>query len=94
MAAMTSGRDLLDFRLHNIQKPTLIVWGAKDALIPLSTGQTMHNKIPHSVLDVIEGCGHLAPAECSKPVVQGTVEFLKAQPPMQGGENNFPEHGR
>ena len=62
MAAMMSGRDLLDFRLHNIQEPTLIVWGAQDALIPLSVGETMHQSIPHSVLDVVEGCGHLAPA--------------------------------
>jgi pimeloyl-ACP methyl ester carboxylesterase len=90
MAAMTNGRDLLDFRLPNIQEPTLIVWGAKDALIPLSVGETMHRSIPNSVLDVIEGCGHLAPAECSEPTVEGTVDFLRAEPPIQGGERRFP----
>ena len=30
MASMMNGRDLLDFRLHNISQPMLIVWGAKD----------------------------------------------------------------
>lgn len=93
MAQMTNGRDLLDFRLNNMQAPTLIVWGAQDMLIPLSAGETLHRDIPHSVLNVMEGCGHLAPAVCWKPVVRSTVDFLRAQPPMQGGEKMFPaEH--
>lgn len=91
--AMTSGFDLLDFRLNNMQPPTLIVWGAQDTLIPLSAGQTIHQDIPHSVLNIMEGCGHLAPATCAKPVVRSTVDFLRANPPMQGGEKTFPaEH--
>jgi pimeloyl-ACP methyl ester carboxylesterase len=90
MAAMTTGRDLLDFRLHGMQRPTLIVWGSRDDLIPLTTGKKMHELIPGSVLNVIEGCGHLAPLECSKPVVEGTVDFLRSEPAMQGGERVFP----
>jgi pimeloyl-ACP methyl ester carboxylesterase len=89
-ASMLTGRDLLDFRLHNIQQPMLIVWGAQDELIPLSAGEAMHKSVPQSVLDIMDGCGHLAPAECSKPVIEGTVEFLKSEPPMRGGENTFP----
>lgn len=89
-AAMLRGYDLLDFRLQNIQQPMLIVWGAQDALIPLSVGERIHRDVPHSVLDVVEGCGHLAPAECSKPVLEGTVAFLQAKPPMQGGGSAFP----
>jgi pimeloyl-ACP methyl ester carboxylesterase len=89
-ASMVAGRDLLDFRLHNISQPMLIVWGSKDELIPLASGETIHRSVPQSVLDVIEGCGHLAPAECAKPVIEGTVEFLRAQPPMRGGERTFP----
>lgn len=89
VAAMMSGHDLLDFRLHNIQEPTLIVWGAQDALIPLSVGETMHRSIPRSTLGVVEGCGHLAPMECSKPVIEATVNFLKAEPPVVGGERTY-----
>jgi hypothetical protein len=45
------------------------------------------------VLNVMEGCGHLAPATCAKPVVRSTVDFLRANPPMQGTEKTFPaEH--
>ncbi|MEO6816045.1 MAG: alpha/beta fold hydrolase [Edaphobacter sp.] len=90
MVSMTGGRDLLDFRLNNMQLPTLIVWGAQDTLIPLSAGETIHHDIPHSVLNIMEGCGHLAPAICAKPVLRSTVDFLRANPPMQGGEQTFP----
>lgn len=90
VAAMAGGRDLLDFRLHDIHQPTLVVWGAVDDLIPLEAGRRIHEYIPNSVLNVVDGCGHLAPAECSKPVIEATDTFLKAQPPMQGGEKTFP----
>jgi pimeloyl-ACP methyl ester carboxylesterase len=89
MSAMTNGKDLLDFRLHGITQPMLIVWGSRDDLIPLSVGEVIHKSVPQSVLNVVEGCGHLAPAECPVPVIEGTVEFLKAEPPMQGGEKTF-----
>jgi pimeloyl-ACP methyl ester carboxylesterase len=91
-ASMTSGRDLLDFRLHNIHQPMLIVWGAEDELIPLPSGEVIHQAVPQSVLDVIAGCGHLAPAECPKPVIAATVEFLKGEPPMSGGKKIFPSN--
>ena len=84
-ASMQNGRDLLDFQLDRISQPMLIVWGAEDVLIPLSVGERIHTGVPRSVLDVVEGCGHLAPAECAGPVLAGTVEFLKTEPPMTGG---------
>jgi pimeloyl-ACP methyl ester carboxylesterase len=86
MDSMESGADLLDVRLPAIQQPTLIVWGMSDVLVPPAVGETMHHSIPNSVFDGIVGCGHLAPAECPKPVLAATIQFLKAQPPMQGGE--------
>jgi len=36
-ASMLRGRELLDFKLHNLRQPMLIVWGAQDELIPLVT---------------------------------------------------------
>jgi pimeloyl-ACP methyl ester carboxylesterase len=92
MGSMTSGKDLLDFRLYQISQPMLIVWGAKDELIPLSVGERIHQSVPQSVLNIVEGCGHLAPAECSRPVVEATVDFLRSEPPMRGGEKTFPAH--
>jgi pimeloyl-ACP methyl ester carboxylesterase len=90
MASMTNGKDLLDFRLYQISEPMLIVWGAEDELIPLSVGERIHKSVPQSVLNIVDGCGHLAPAECSRPVVESTVDFLRSEPPMRGGEKTFP----
>ena len=86
MDSMASGADRLDPRLANITQPTLIVWGAEDRLIPLSVGKQMHQLIPNSALQVVPNCGHLAPSQCSGDVWAGTVMFLKANPPMRGGE--------
>jgi pimeloyl-ACP methyl ester carboxylesterase len=91
MDSMLAGGDLLDTRLSGIRKPTLIVWGTKDVLIPISVGETMHQDITNSVLLGVEGCGHLAPGECAKPVLAGTIQFLGAQPAMQGGDYRLPD---
>ena len=85
MAEMMTGRDLLDFRLHRIQRPTLVMWGSRDDLIPLASGERMHELIPGSTLDVVDGCGHLAPSECWRPVLKSTIDFLKSQPTTLGG---------
>ncbi|MDE3104540.1 MAG: alpha/beta fold hydrolase [Acidobacteriota bacterium] len=91
VASMQAAGDLMEFRLSEIHQPTLMVWGGADALIPLSAGEKMHAGIPGSVLDVVQGCGHLAPAECTAPVLQATLGFLKAEPPPRGGETLYPE---
>ncbi len=87
--SMTSGRDLLDFRLHALRKPTLIVWGGKDTLIPLSVGESMHHLIPESSLAVVEGCGHLAPVQCDPVVFPTTLDFLKSDPPWHSVEKTL-----
>jgi pimeloyl-ACP methyl ester carboxylesterase len=92
VGSMANGRDLLDFRLAGLDRPTLIVWGSKDVLIPLSVGETMHRLIPHSSIDVIQGCGHLAPGQCANAALEGTVDFLKAPQPVDGVGRTLPEH--
>jgi pimeloyl-ACP methyl ester carboxylesterase len=89
-SAMTSGRDLLDFRLSGLRRPTLIVWGSVDTLIPPSVGESMHHLIPDSSFELIEGCGHLAPVQCRHSALAATVEFLKSQPPLRGVERTLP----
>ena len=86
MAAMRSGRDLLDFRLYAIQQPTLVVWGLQDELIPISAGETMHKSIAGSSMVAENGCGHLAPSECSQATLRATVAFLQSDPPLRGVE--------
>jgi pimeloyl-ACP methyl ester carboxylesterase len=90
MDSMEAGGDLLDARLGGITQPTLILWGTEDKLIPIAVGETLHRGIPDSVFEGVIGCGHLAPAECPKLVLAGTIQFLKAQPAMRGGEQMLP----
>jgi pimeloyl-ACP methyl ester carboxylesterase len=84
MASMAGGKDTLDGRLGGLQVPLLIVWGADDKLLPVSVGMQMHTLDPQSELDIVEGCGHLAPKMCAPRVAAATADFLKAKPAPMG----------
>ena len=86
LSAMRTGKDIVDSELSGMKPPTLILWGVQDAITPLSMAQQMHALDPRSVLATVDGCGHYAPVECAQPFVDMTIKFLKADPPMQGGE--------
>ena len=50
--------------------PTLLVWGAQDAIVPVSAGRAYKEAIPGSELVVVEGSGH-------RPEIEAPDEFLK-----------------
>ena len=77
MSSMLTGRDVTDEILPEFKMPVLIVWGAKDRITPLSEGETMHHLVPQSELDVIPGCGHLAPSQCAAQIGPKVVQFVK-----------------
>ncbi len=85
MSSMEGGKDLLDTRLGSLTEPLLIVWGSDDALLPLSMGQEIHELYPRSELDILKGCGHLAPKTCPDRAAAVTVDFLKENPAPMGG---------
>jgi pimeloyl-ACP methyl ester carboxylesterase len=84
VTSMLTRQDLLDGKLGAIKQPVLIVWGADDALIPVSSGYDMAKEMPQADMAVFKGCGHLAPARCSVAVSQRTLQFLQAETPPQG----------
>ena len=45
-------------RLSEIMVPTLVVWGAKDHIVPVSQAYTAAELIPDCRVKVFEGCGH------------------------------------
>jgi pimeloyl-ACP methyl ester carboxylesterase len=77
LASMLSGQDTTDSLLPNLKMPVLIVWGAVDHITPLSEGQTIHKLIPQSQMEVIDGCGHLAPEQCVAQIGPIVVSFLR-----------------
>jgi pimeloyl-ACP methyl ester carboxylesterase len=76
MDSMLTGRDATDSLLPRLKMPVLIMWGAEDHITPLSQGEMMHRLVPQSELEVVSGCGHLAPVECSRQMESKVVEFV------------------
>ncbi len=77
MGSMLTGLDIEDGRLGELKMPVLIVWGRHDHIIPLSVGERMHAAIPHSVLEVYDGCGHLGPVQCARRIGPRMIRFLQ-----------------
>ena len=77
LSTMLTGQDATDNLLPRLKMPVLILWGDKDQITPLEQGQRMHVLVPQSELDVFNGCGHLAPQQCTGEMGPRVVEFLK-----------------
>ncbi|PYJ49222.1 MAG: hypothetical protein DME85_00480 [Verrucomicrobia bacterium] len=74
--SMVRGDDTLDNRLHALTRPTLVVWGRDDKLVPLRFGQRFHQEIANSQLRIIENCGHLPQLECPNEFATAVLQFL------------------
>ncbi len=61
--------------------PTLIVWGERDAIIPLIHAYKAHESIPHSRLEIMEGVGHFPQAEDPVRFVEILLDFLHSTEP-------------
>jgi pimeloyl-ACP methyl ester carboxylesterase len=77
LQTMLTGRETTDKLLPELKMPVLIVWGELDHITPLSQGQKIHALVSQSQLDVISGCGHLSPDQCSAQIAPSVVEFVK-----------------
>ena len=66
--------------LPSLKIPTLIVWGAKDALVPPSVAQEAHELIEESELAIIPECGHF-------PMIEKSGEFNRIIDMFLGGED-------
>jgi len=77
IGSMLTARDVTDRLLPELRMPVLIEWGEVDRVTPVAQAETIHQLIPQSQLNVIAGCGHLAPLECSAQLGPQAVAFLK-----------------
>ncbi len=66
-------------RLSDISVPTLILWGEKDLIFPVSVGESLHRAIPGSILRVIKRSGHIPMWETPAEVNEAILSFLKTQ---------------
>jgi pimeloyl-ACP methyl ester carboxylesterase len=63
--------------------PVLIVWGARDPLIPAHHGEDAHRQIPGSRLELFEGVGHLPQLEEPLRFVTVLERFLAETEPAR-----------
>jgi pimeloyl-ACP methyl ester carboxylesterase len=61
--------------------PVIIIWGARDPIIPVHHGESAHDAIPGSRLEVFEGVGHLPQLEAPGRFVAVLEQFIAENDP-------------
>lgn len=69
--------DFLDSELGKIKKPTLIIWGKQDGLLPVSDAEKFNKGISGSELVVFDQCGHVPQFEKFPEFTKKVLEFLE-----------------
>jgi pimeloyl-ACP methyl ester carboxylesterase len=81
----------IELEAARIRQPTLLVWGAHDREVPLSSGERLHELIEGSRLFVFPHCGHLPQEERSQEFASLVAEFCRdaktvaARSPLERG---------
>lgn len=68
----------LPYFLGGVETPTLIIWGRKDRIVPLSCGQRYLDLLPNAKLEIIEDCGHFVEVEKPEELIDHITRFLAA----------------
>lgn len=63
--------------------PVLIIWGARDSIIPAEHGQNAHEAILGSRLEIFEGVGHLPQLEAPGLFIAALERFITATEPAR-----------
>lgn len=77
-AALRGRAERPDYRpvLAGAAEPCLVLVGADDAYTPVAEAEALHALLPHSVLTVIEGAGHLPGLERPEAFNRALLDFL------------------
>ena len=68
--------------------PTLIIWGDRDDIIPVSHAHAAHQAMPGSRLVVIEGVGHFPQIEAPEQFVDALLDFIESTEPAHLGADD------
>jgi pimeloyl-ACP methyl ester carboxylesterase len=71
--------------------PTLIVWGERDAVIPVEHAHEAHEAMPGSRLEVFEDAGHLPQLDDPERFVAALEDFMAATQPSTVSEERWVE---
>ncbi len=77
MTTLRGQSKILKDRLANLKVPTLVVWGAKDIIVPASHAYAAAKVIPDCQLHVFHDCGHSAYKQRPTEFSQIVERFLR-----------------
>lgn len=81
------GGEIISGRLHEIRRPTLIVHGEDDPIVPVLHAYEMAQRIPGAWLSVFAGCGHFPHREREEDFRERVLAFLdfygEGRPPAE-----------
>jgi pimeloyl-ACP methyl ester carboxylesterase len=74
-------------RPEDVMPPSLVVWGARDRILPVSTGKSLASQIPDARLVLLEAVGHCPMFEASGQFSALLTDFardpINGRPPSQ-----------
>jgi pimeloyl-ACP methyl ester carboxylesterase len=70
-------REVLVDRLPQLERPTLVVWGTHDRVLPYSQAQEAVARLQSGTLELIPDCGHAPPVEHPERFVSSLGGFLR-----------------
>jgi poly(3-hydroxyalkanoate) depolymerase len=62
--------------LHRIRKPTLVLSGAADPIVPPINARILAGRIPNAELEIVQGAGHLLLMQHAESVAERIATFL------------------
>ncbi len=76
---------LADLRreVAGMETPTLIIWGGRDLVVPVTHAYAARELIPHAEVRIMEGCGHMPQLERPQQFNRLVVDFLAATSPAK-----------
>jgi pimeloyl-ACP methyl ester carboxylesterase len=86
-AALRGRAERPDYRdmLANVAVPTLVVVGSDDEFTPVSDARFIHDRIPDSTLEIVDGAAHLPNLERQTEFNSALQRFLESLPAAAAG---------
>jgi pimeloyl-ACP methyl ester carboxylesterase len=69
--------------------PTLIMWGDRDRIIPVSQGYAAHAAMPASRLEIFEGAGHFPHCEKPERFCAVLTDFMQTTQPLTSSASEW-----
>ena len=66
--ARSADKEIVHDELHQLDMPTLLVWGNNDVITPPDVGEEFRDEMPNAELHFIDECGHA-------PMIEHPQEF-------------------